>query len=187
MCTANSPYGKEDGRLPCTNVTQTIDGYSLLAFLPFVVIAPGLGLVMSRKLQRPWWLLTLTVASIGAILAVTLGGRMLKLTNWGRSEVTLSWLFDGGSWRRVLETDRTWALNALLFVPAGCLLTMIVRRAWVAVVSMLALSFLIEVVQRSTRLGVADVSDLVANIIGAAAGSAVAVVIHLGARIRADR
>ncbi|MEO6125900.1 MAG: hypothetical protein ABIR32_19545, partial [Ilumatobacteraceae bacterium] len=104
-------------------MTQTIDGYSLLAFLPFVVIAPVLGLVLSRKLERPWWLLTLTVASIAAILAVTIGGRMLKLTNWGRSDVTLSWLFDGASWRHVLEADRTWALNALLFVPAGCLLT----------------------------------------------------------------
>ena len=168
-------------------MTQTIDGYSLLAFLPFVVIAPALGLVLSRRVERPWWLLTFTIASIGAILAVTIGGRMLKLTDWGRSDVVLSWLFDGASWRHVLEPDRTWALNALLFVPAGCLLTATVRRAWITVVFMTVFSFLIEVVQRATRLGVADVSDLVANIVGAAVGSVIAIATQLGSRSRADR
>ena len=168
-------------------MTQTIDGYSLLAFLPFVLIAPALGLLLSRKVERPWWLLTFTIASIGAILAVTIGGRMLKLTNWGRSDVVLSWLFDGASWRHVLEPDRTWALNALLFVPAGYLLTATVRRAWITVVSMTILSLLIEVAQRATRLGVADVSDLVANIIGAVAGSAIAIATHLGSRSQTNR
>lgn len=163
-------------------MTQTIDGYTLLAFLPFLVVAPTLGLVLSRKYGRPWLLITLTIASIGAIVAVTVGGRMLKLTSWGRGDFVLSWLFDGASWAHVLEPDRTWVLNAVLFIPAGCLLTLTARRPWITVASLSAFSLVIEVVQRWTRLGVADVSDLVANIVGAAAGTAIALAMLRNAR-----
>ena len=100
-------------------MTQTIDGYTLLAFLPFLVVAPTLGLVLARKSARPWMLLTVTIASIGAIIAVTLGGRMLKLTSWGRGDFVLSWLFDSASWAHVLEPDRTWVLNAVLSRPGA--------------------------------------------------------------------
>ena len=155
-------------------MTQTIDGYTLLAFLPFLVVAPTLGLVLSRKYGRPWLLITLTIASIGAIIAVTVGGRMLKLTSWGRGDFVLSWLFDSASWAHVLEPDRTWVLNAVLFIPAGFLLTLTARRPWITLASLSAFSLVIEVVQRWTRLGVADVSDLVANIVGATAGTAIA-------------
>ncbi|MEY4373006.1 MAG: VanZ like family [Actinomycetota bacterium] len=161
-------------RLPSSIVTQTIDGYSLLAFLPFLVVAPTLGLVLSRKCGHPWLLVTLTIASIGAIIAVTVGGRMLKLTSWGRGDFVLSWLFDRASWAHALEPDRTWVRNAALFIPAGFLLTLTARRPWITVASLSAFSLVIEVVQRWTRLGVADVSDLVANIVGATAGTAIA-------------
>ena len=163
-------------------MTQTIDGYTLIAFLPFLVVAPILGLVLARKSTRPWSLLTLTITSIGAIIAVTIGGRMLKLTSWGRGDLVLSWLYDGASWAHVLEPDRTWVLNAVLFVPAGCLLTLTTRRPWITVVLLSVFSFMIEVVQRWTRLGVADVSDLVANVVGAAAGTAIGVVMVRHAR-----
>ncbi|MBI4934591.1 MAG: VanZ family protein [Actinobacteria bacterium] len=157
-------------------MTQTIDGYTLIAFLPFLVVAPILGLVLARKSARPWLLVALTIASIGAIVAVTIGGRMLKLTSWGRGDFVISWLFDGASWAHVLYLDRTWALNAVLFAPAGCLLTLTTRRPWINVVVLSIFSVGIEVVQRWTRLGVADVSDLVANIVGAAAGITIGVV-----------
>lgn len=155
-------------------MTQTIDGYVLLAFLPFLAVAPALGVMLSRKYGRPWLLTTLTIASIGAIIAVTIGGRMLELTSWGRGDFVLSWLYDGGSWADVFEPDRTWGLNAVLFIPAGCLLTLTSRRPWLTIGSLSAFSFVIEIVQRWTRLGVADVSDLVANIVGTAAGTAIA-------------
>ena len=93
-----------------------------------------------------------------------------------------SWLFDSASWAHVLEPDRTWVLNAVLFIPAGCLLTLTTRRAWFTVVSLSAFSLVIEMVQRWTRLGVADVGDLVANIVGAAAGTAIAVAMFRNAR-----
>ncbi|MBI4934413.1 MAG: VanZ family protein [Actinobacteria bacterium] len=157
------------------SVTQTIDGYTVLAFLPFLVVAPTLGLVLSRRFSRAWSLVTLTIAAIGAIIAVTIGGRMLKLTSWGRGDLVLSWLFDRASWAHVLEVDRTWVLNAVLFMPAGCLLTLTTRRPWITLASLSIFSLVIEVVQRATRLGVADVSDLMANIVGAAAGMAIAV------------
>ena len=174
-------------RLPSSIVTQTIDGYSLLAFLPFLVVAPTLGLVLSRKCGRPWLLITLTIASIGAIIAVTVGGRMLKLTSWGRGDFVLSWLFDSESWAHALEPDRTWVLNAALFIPAGFLLTLTARRPWITVASLSAFSLVIEVVQRWTRLGVADVSDLVANIVGATAGTAIALAVLRKARTGAAK
>lgn len=161
---------------------QTIDGYTLLAFLPFLVVAPTLGLVLSRKVARTWLLLSLAIASMGAIFAITIGGRMLKLTSWGRGDFVLSWLFDSASWAHVLESDRTWVLNAVLFVPAECLLTLTTGRAWITVMSLSAFSLVIEMVQRWTRLGVADVSDLVANIVGTAAGTAIAVAMLRNAR-----
>jgi hypothetical protein len=163
-------------------VTQTIDGYTLLAFLPFLVVASTLGLVLSRKCERPWLLITLTIASIGAIIAVTVGGRMLKLTSWGRGDFVLSWLFDSASWAHVLEPDRTSVLNAVLFIPAGCLLTLTTRRPWITVASLSAFSLVIETIQRWTRLGVADVSDLIANIVGTAAGTAIAFAMLRNAR-----
>ena len=106
-----------------------VDGYTVLAFLPFRVVAPTLGLVLSRRFARPWSLVALTIAAIGAIVAVTIGGRMLKLTSWGRGDLVLSWIFDSASWAYILEFDRTWVLNAVLFMPARCLLTLTTRKA----------------------------------------------------------
>jgi len=60
-------------------------------------VAPTLGLVLSRRFARPWSLVALTIAAIGAIVAVTIGGRMLKLTSWGRGDLVLSWIFDSAS------------------------------------------------------------------------------------------
>ena len=40
--------------LRCPIVTQTIDGFTLIAFLPFLAAAPILGLVLARKSTRPW-------------------------------------------------------------------------------------------------------------------------------------
>lgn len=156
-------------------VTQTIDGYSVLAFLPFVVLAPALGFLLSQRFARPWPLVTLSIASIGAVLAVTVFGRMLKLTSWGVGDFAVRWIVDGALWAHVLEPDRTWVLNAALFVPAGCLLTLTTRRPWLTVLSLTDFSLVIEFVQRGTRLGVADPSDLVANIAGAMAGTLIAV------------
>lgn len=156
-------------------MTQSVDGYTIVAFLPFLVAASIVGALSARRSAHPWMLCTLTITSIGAIIAITIGGRMLKLTSWGRGDVVLSWLVDGASWAHVLEPDRTSVLNAVLFVPAGCLLTLTTRRSVGSVAWLSLLSFLIEVVQRWTRLGVADVSDLVDNIAGAAAGAAISV------------
>ena len=71
----------------------------------------------------------------------------------------------------------------MLFIPAGCLLTVTVSRTWITIFSLSVFSLLIEVVQRATRLGVADVSDLLANIAGTAAGAVLAVVVLHNDRI----
>ena len=147
----------------CFDMTQTVDGYSVVAFLPFVVLAPALALPLSRRFGHSWWLLVFSIASVGAIVSVTVTGRMLKLTSWGRGDIVFSWLYDANSWSQALSLDRTWILNALLFAPAGCFCTLAFRRPWITLVSLSVFAFVIEMVQRSTRLGVADVSDLVAG------------------------
>ncbi len=167
-------------------MTQTLDGYSLLAFLPFLVVSPLLGWLLARRFPRQWLLLAATIASVGAILAVALLGRMLKLTSWGRGDLVFSWLYDGTSWRHVLEPDRTWLLNAVLFVPAGCLIALTTRRPLITIAALASFSLVLELVQRWTRLGVADVSDLVANIVGASAGAAIAALAYSRRRTSAS-
>lgn len=158
-------------------MTQTIDRYTLLAFLPFVLVAPLLGIALSRNVARRRLLIVMTVAALGGIVAVTLGGRMLKLTDWGHGVLTLDWLSDAASWKHAFDVDRTWLLNAVLFAPAGCLLTLTTRRPQLTVLLLGVGSMLIEIVQRWTSLGVADVGDLLANLVGASAGTVIAVLV----------
>jgi tetrahydromethanopterin S-methyltransferase subunit E len=152
-------------------VTQTIDGYVAIAMLPIAVIALGLAFVLSRRSRLSFAQVVLAALSLGAILAVTLFGRMLKLEHWGSGDLTVSWLTDGPSWSRVADIDRPWLLNFALYVPAAFLLVLAWGRAAAVVGCLAALSLVIEFIQRWTMLGAGDPADLVANILGATLGA----------------
>lgn len=77
----------------------------------------------------------------------------VKITNWGSLKGII--------------------LNILLFVPFGVLMPMTWKRRWTwwkIMLLGLAMSFCIEVIQLITRLGYADVDDLINNTVGAGLG-----------------
>lgn len=88
----------------------------------------------------------------GGIIPGVLSGSV-KIKSWGSLEGML--------------------LNILLFVPFGLLIPIIWKTRWVwwrIVLLSLAASFCIEATQFITRLGYADIDDLMNNAIGAAIG-----------------
>ena len=87
----------------------------------------------------------------GGVLSAILNGSV-KVTNWGEI--------------------RSIILNILLFIPFGYLLPSLFPqlRWWQVIIFGFCSSLLIEVLQLITRLGYADVDDLINNTLGAAIG-----------------
>jgi glycopeptide antibiotics resistance protein len=159
-------------------VTQTIDGYSVLAFIPLLVLGGIIATPVARRTGLSWLLLTLTAASVAAILAVTIGSRLHNLSVYNIGAWTIDWLRDGDLWRHSLDVDRGWLLNVALFVPAGALIAHVTLRPIVTFAGLALGSLAIEFLQRRYGLGAADTADLVANSIGAAIGVGIAVAIN---------
>jgi hypothetical protein len=117
----------------------------------------------------------LALASLSGIVAVTLfrTGMRPSFSPSG----ALDWAGDGiGRFVDELGSDSEITLNALLFVPAGAVLTFRLRRP-IPVLSFLALlSLAIELVQGLLELGNPDVTDLLSNTLGAFAGASFATV-----------
>jgi hypothetical protein len=80
------------------------------------------------------------------------------------------WVFDGTLWASAFHPGTNWVLNAMLFVPAGAFLTVMVRAPFRVATTLVAVSALAESLQQLTRWGIGDPSDFVANTIGAIAG-----------------
>jgi len=164
-------------------VSQFVDAGVLLVLVPLLAAALLLGPLLAR-----WWgttalIATAALGSLGGILAFTLGVRAITEDRREFVGSDFSWLTDSSVWRSAVDLDPSWLLNMLLFVPAGVFLTVALRRPVAVLVGLASMSFAIEAIQSLTRLGTADVRDLVANTIGAAVGVVLATVI---VRRRAD-
>ena len=164
-------------------VSQFVDAGVLLVLVPLLAAALLLGPLLAR-----WWgttalIATAALGSLGGILAFTLGVRAITEDRREFVGSDFSWLTDSSVWRSAVDLDPSWLLNVLLFVPAGMFLTVALRRPVIVFVGLASMSFAIETIQSLTRLGTADVRDLVANTIGAAVGVVLASVI---VRRRAD-
>ena len=164
-------------------VSQFVDAGVLLVLVPLLAAALLLGPLLAR-----WWgtttlIATAALGSLGGILAFTLGVRAITEGRREFVESDFSWLTDTSLWRSAFDLDPSWLLNVLLFVPGGVFLTVALRRPVAVFVGLASMSLAIETIQSLTRLGTADVRDLVANTIGAAVGVVVASVI---VRRRAD-
>jgi len=164
-------------------VSQFVDAGVLLVLVPLLAAALLLGPLLAR-----WWgttalIATAALGSLGGILAFTLGVRAITEDRREFVGSDFSWLTDSSVWRSAVDLDPSWLLNMLLFVPAGVFLTVALRRPVAVLVGLASMSFAIEAIQSLTRLGTADVRDLVANTIGAAVGVVLASVI---VRRRAD-
>ncbi|MCA1783850.1 MAG: VanZ family protein [Intrasporangiaceae bacterium] len=171
-----------------------IDIVEVLAFFVGTGVLPALlvGLVGSvvvtvvvvRRgwLQTPPWLVLAAVLSVVGILVFTLfresvlivqevaSGTSLVLPGWrGLSH----WSPDGW-WRATADPLRSTQvlLNIALFVPAGFVWTYLTRRPVRVLAALAALSVAIEVIQAVTGLGANDVADIIANLAGAAVGTA---------------
>jgi hypothetical protein len=86
----------------------------------------------------------------------------------------LAWV--GSGWDRLAHGDllgsSQFLLNVALFVPAGLAWVWLTRRPGRTLLGLAGLSMLIESVQAVTALGAADITDVVANAVGAAVGVA---------------
>ncbi len=112
-------------------------------------------------------------ASVALILSVTVfrdglpvGFHLAGLADWS------------GEGLRRLSGDplgsSQFLLNVLLFVPAGLAWTWVVNRPVAVFAALVGGSLLIECTQGTTGAGAADIADLVANGLGAAAGVGIA-------------
>lgn len=137
---------------------------------------------VARRLQTTELLAAVTLLALGAILAVTIGVRMLE-GGVGFGVPSLVCIEAGDCLDRVVRIDAAWIINVALFVPAGVAFTVITGRWQVALIGLVALSLLIELTQGVLRLGSPDPGDLVTNSIGAALGVALG---FLGVRAAAD-
>jgi glycopeptide antibiotics resistance protein len=151
-------------------VTQTVDQFTLGTFALMLVFSSAVAIPVARRTARPWWQVVLAFASVAAILAVTLVGRVRKLSPFNIGRWSVDWLHDGDLWRHAFDIDRGWLLNVALFVPAGAVITYVTRRPSMAFFGLVVGSLAIELVQRRYGLGAADPADLLANTIGAGIG-----------------
>lgn len=84
---------------------------------------------------------------------------------WLRDSLDLDWF--GTGWIEFVA-------NIVMFVPLGLLLTLLTRRHWLGMVLALALSAAAELAQIVVPSRQPSLRDVVANVLGAAVGAAIA-------------
>jgi glycopeptide antibiotics resistance protein len=122
----------------------------------------------SRR-RRAWALAGLLIycgiVGLIVLLPVSYSSIVNGIGDWMRYD--LGWTFFGSGW---IE----FAANILMFVPLGLLLTLLFAHPWYGVVLALALSAAVELVQIVIPSRQASLRDVLANVIGAAIGAALA-------------
>lgn len=90
----------------------------------------------------------------------------------------------GSGWDRLADGDllgsSQFLLNVVLFVPAGLAWTWLTRRPVRTFLALAGFSMMIESVQAVAGLGAADITDVVANTVGAALGVTMAAAVLNG-------
>lgn len=154
----------------------------LIPLLVGVVAALAITWLLRRQglTHAPGWLLYSAVLSVVAILVMTLFREFVPLIrqvavggvpDWPGWRGLLEWSPDGW-WRATSDPLRSMqiVLNAVLFVPAGYLWTVVTLRPIVTLLGLGLASVGIELVQAVTGLGASDAADILANVAGAAVG-----------------
>ena len=149
-------------------VSGFVDAGVLVVFVPLFVSALLLARPIARVLGTNRSLASMALVSIAAIVSVTLGVRAVNGSEFG--DANSGWLMDGDLWSRSIDIGSGWLLNLALFVPAGLFVALATRRPRRTLLGLAVLSLLIEFVQSLGLLGAPDPADLVANLLGAAAG-----------------
>ena len=132
-----------------------------------------------RSDGRPFaWFAAL--GSIAGIVSLTLARE--GVPRGLRPGNVVAWVESG--WDRLghgdlLGSSQFW-LNVALFVPAGFALVWLTRRPARTLLCLAGFSMLVESVQAVLGLGAADITDVVANVIGAALGVAAGATVSKG-------
>lgn len=157
------------------------------ALLAVAITAPSTFWYVARR--RPTVdravLVGVTIASLAAIPGLALGRD--GLPRLASAAGAVRWA--PGGWHRFTGDFLASAeitLNMLLFVPAALLLTVVTRRPLVVVAGLIGLSVGVECAQGIFALGTADLSDVLANGVGAWGGSMAGLVV-LAVAGRAER
>jgi VanZ like protein len=153
-------------------ISVFLDGRLIVAVVVAVVVAALIAPRLARRLRLEPAACYVGVLSIAPIVAITLlvrsggvsGGTVARSLTW--------WTESRQSIIDVARTEPGWLLNVILFVPAGLVWTVVIRRARRVLIALVVLSFLIETLQALFALGASDVTDLIANALGATIGVA---------------
>lgn len=110
---------------------------------------------------------TFSAAYVLCILYITIMSRTPALVQTVRPVPFWSFFeWFNGNWSR----GRSIALNVLLFVPLGYLLSGVWESKWARVLTCLGITIIIEVTQYSTYRGYFDIDDIIANFLGGVIG-----------------
>lgn len=155
------------------DVTANVTASALVAtvLLLLASAAGALWLSRARAVRRPFVLFA-ALGSIAGCVSLTLARD--GIPGDFRPGSVFAWT--GSGWDRLGPGDllgsSQFLLNVALFVPAGIAWVWLTRRAARTLLGLAGLSMLIESVQAVFGLGAADITDVVANVIGTAAGVA---------------
>lgn len=130
---------------------------------------------MPQQTRRPRWVIWalgvyVAVVALVVLTPVSYEAIVNTLSNWMRDSLGLTSF--GAGW---IE----FTANILMFVPLGFLLTLLLRHHWWGVALALALSAFVEIAQIVIPSRQPSLRDILANVLGAAIGAALAWLIVL--------
>lgn len=128
------------------------------------------GGVVHRPTRRTRWVVALLVVyamlvALVVLTPVSYAAIVHAIGAWLRDSLDLDWF--GTGWIEFVA-------NIVMFVPLGLLLTLLTRRHWLGMVLALALSAAAELAQIVVPSRQPSLRDVVANVLGAAVGAAIA-------------
>lgn len=138
---------------------------------------------MESRSRPPWWVwagLGLYALAVGVVVLTPVSYARIVAAVGDRIRFGLGADLFGDGW---IE----FTANVLLFVPLGLLLTLLFRHPWRGVVLALVLSAGAELAQFVIPSRQPSVRDIIANVLGAAIGAAIAWWIVLRRRRKATR
>lgn len=135
--------------------------------------------VLPAGRRRGW-----VFAGLGAYLAAALVVLLSPVSPEAIVAAVTAWLRDDAGLSSVRQGWVEFAANIALFAPLGALVTLAFRRRWAGVVVALVLSAGVELAQTLLPGRVASPRDVVANVLGAALGAAVVLLLRAARRTR---
>ena len=143
-----------------------------LIYIAFLMV---LALLLRKPLAR---MLRISVRRYLLIALAFSGVIGLSLRFWVASGYDNTfWVINPLLWAAGIHANANLVLNIALYVPPTMLLVLARKSWWQVLISMFAMSFIVETIQQYARIGAADPIDLVANFLGSVLGVLLGLVI----------